>query len=90
MSLLGFFVPGVFIKENKPLLKIKKKNFQEVIKGKAFRWQVMKTPTGDGILDFHSYFDIRHNLDGRVVGSTHQPHFNLKEIPWYPFLLEIT
>lgn len=24
---------------------------------------------------FHTYFDIRHNLDGRVVSITFRPHF---------------
>jgi hypothetical protein len=43
---------------------------------------------GGGMLGFHPYFDIRHNLDGRVVSSTCRPHFSPKEIPWYSFLLE--
>ena len=34
------------------------------------------------------YFDIPHSWDDRVVGSTRQPHFTPKEIPWYSFVLE--
>ena len=40
------------------------------------------------MLGFHPYFDIRHNLDGRVVGYTRRPHYTPKEIPWYSLLLE--
>jgi hypothetical protein len=56
------------------------------IKGKAFASQVMKTQTGDGMLGFDPYFDIRHNYDG-TVSSTHWPQFTPKEIPWYSILL---
>jgi hypothetical protein len=40
------------------------------------------------MLCFHPHFDIRHNQEGTVVSSTRRPHFTLKEITWYSFLLE--
>jgi len=48
----------------------------------------MKILTGD-VLGFPPDYDIWHNMDGRVVGSMHQPHFTTKEIPWYSFLFEV-
>ena len=48
----------------------------------------MKTQSGDGMLGFHPYFDIRYNADGRIVGCKCRPHCTLKEIPWYAFLLK--
>jgi hypothetical protein len=41
-----------------------------------------------GMLGFHHYFDIQHNLDGKVVRSKRRPHFTPKEIPWCSLLLE--
>ena len=49
-------------------------------KGKAFPQQVTETQRGVGMLGFHSYFDIRHKYDGKVVNCTCRPHFALKEI----------
>jgi len=40
------------------------------------------------MLGSHSYFDIRHNWDGRVVSSGRRPHITPKEIPWYSLPLE--
>jgi len=37
----------------------------------------------------HSYFDVRHNKDGRVVSSTRRLHFTPKEIPGCSFLLQV-
>ena len=48
----------------------------------------MEPQRGDGKLGFHPHFDIRHNFDGTVVSSTSRPHFILKGIFWYSFLLE--
>jgi hypothetical protein len=48
----------------------------------------METRRGDGMFGFHPYFDIRHNLDGKVVSCTRRPHVTLKEISWCLFLLE--
>ena len=35
----------------------------------------MQTQTGDEMLSFHLYFDIRHNEDGTVFSSTRRQHF---------------
>ena len=35
----------------------------------------------DGTLGFHPYFDIRHNLDCRIVSCTCQPHIRPRKIP---------
>ena len=48
----------------------------------------MDTQRGDRMFDFHPYFDILHNLDGRAVSSTRRPRFTLDEIPWYSLLLD--
>ena len=42
----------------------------------------MKKQRCDRMLGFHPYFDILHNQDGRVVSSTHLPHFAPKKIPY--------
>ena len=46
-----------------------------------------KSYRDDRMSDFHPYFDIRHNLNGRAVSYTRRPHFTAKEVPWYSFLL---
>jgi len=43
---------------------------------------------GGEYLGFRPHFDIRHKLDTRLVNSRRRPSFNLKEIPWYSFLLK--
>lgn len=55
---------------------------------KHSRKKIVETQKGNGIFGFHPYFDIRHRLDGRIVGNTRRPHFTAKEIPCYSFLLE--
>jgi len=47
----------------------------------------LRTQSGDGMLDFHTYLEIRHKQDDTVVSSTRRPHFIVKKIPWYLFLL---
>ena len=42
----------------------------------------------NGMLGFHPYSDIWHDLGSRVVRSTRQPHFTLQEVPLYSFLLD--
>jgi len=37
----------------------------------------------------YSYFDVRHNKDGRVVSATRLLHFTHKKIPGYSFLLQV-
>jgi len=46
----------------------------------------MKTQMGAGMLDFHAYYDILYNLDGRIFSSRRRLRFTPKEIAWYPFL----
>jgi hypothetical protein len=49
-----------------------------VVKSKDFPSKVVKTQMGEGMLDFHPHFDIRHNWDGTAVSSTRRPLFNPK------------
>jgi len=49
----------------------------------------MKNQRGDGILDFHSFLDIRRKKDGTVFSSLGRPQFTYKEIPWFSFMLDI-
>ena len=44
---------------------------------------------GDKILEFHPYFNIQYNQDGRAVSSMHRAHFTLKKIPLSLFVLEV-
>ena len=48
----------------------------------------MKTQAWDRMLGFHSYFDIRHNQNNKVVSFKCWPYFIPQEIPWYSFLLQ--
>ena len=48
----------------------------------------METQSGDVILGFYVYFDIRHNWHVRFVSSTWQQHLTHKNISWYSLLLE--
>jgi len=48
----------------------------------------MKTQRGGGMLFFRPYFDLLHNLDGRVVSCTRRTRFTPKKNPWHSFLLE--
>ena len=41
------------------------------------------------MLDFHPYFDIRHNYGSRIVSCTRWPHVIPKEILWFSFLLGV-
>jgi len=59
---------------------------EERITDKTFLSQVMKTQMGAGMLDFHAYYDILYNLDGRIFSSRRRLRFTPKEIAWYPFL----
>jgi len=47
----------------------------------------MRILTGD-VMGFPPDHDVRHDLDGRVVSSMHQPHLTTQGIPWYSFLFE--
>jgi hypothetical protein len=48
----------------------------------------METQSGDVILGFYVYFDIRHDWHGRFLSSTWQQHLTHKNISWYSLLLE--
>ena len=50
--------------------------------------QVTKTERVDGMLEFHPYFEITHNQNGRDGSTTRRPHFTSKEILLYSFLLK--
>jgi len=47
----------------------------------------MNTQRGGDTLEFNSYFEIRHNWDGRVVSFTLRPYFSPMEVLWLSGLM---
>jgi hypothetical protein len=49
----------------------------------------MKIQRGDGIIDIHSFSDIRCKKDDTVFSALGWPHITQKEIAWYSFMLNV-